>query len=223
MARRLCTLEALRKLLGFTQKEFSTCLAISLETLKSLELGRRQLTREMADRIALKTGVSAKWLAANNGGRILHESGQPYSAAHFKQLDHGGVEGNPFWVRMERMEFAQVYYLLCRIADSYELNPHGRVTFKKRLESFMRDEEMRLPELHRELETARIKTDVLKVAPWLFPRNSGVFDLLSEDLRANRRAWELRQRALAEQKAKNRRRLTKQAERPSTKKALNRL
>src|SRR5262249_46477898 len=146
----------------------------------------------------------------NREGTILDETGQPYSLSRFQkvqQLNFNRPEDSPFFLRLERMEFAQVYFLLCVIAEDYGQDLHGRITFKKRLERFIQAEEGRRPELHRKLQDSRIhwrkqNMNRWRVFSWLFPRNPEVFDDLIDDMRANKRAWELRLRALDEAKAR---------------------
>jgi len=208
--RPLHTLRALRTFLRKTQKEFAPYLAIPFDTLKSLETGRRGLTPQMADQIARRTGVNEKWLRENRGGTILDETGQPYSLSRFQkvqQFNFDRPEDSPFFLRLERMEFAQFYFLLCVIAEDYGQDLHGRITFKKRLERFIRAEEGRRPELHRKLEDFRIEwrkrnMGRLRVVSWLFPRDPEIFDVLIDDLRANKRALELHLRALDEARAR---------------------
>ena len=208
--RPLRSLRLLRTLFRFRQKEFADYLGISIDTLKALESGRRRLTPKMAARIADKTGVGQHWLLKNRGKPILDESGHPYLVSRFREaqrLGYDGLEYNPYLLRLERMEFAQVYFLLCKIADSYAENLHGRIRFKKRLEKFMKAEEIGRPKLHRQLQAFRIQwrkqnAGRFPIVSWLFPRDPEVFDVLIDDLRANKRALDLHLRALDEASAK---------------------
>ena len=69
--------------------------------------------------------------------------------------------------------------------------------FKKRLEHFMRCEEMKRPQLHRQLQAFRATSGRLGAKSWLFPRDPEIFDALSQELRNNKRALLLHLRAVA--------------------------
>jgi transcriptional regulator with XRE-family HTH domain len=197
----LHSLRALRIFLGYRQKELAGYLGIPENTFKALELGYRRLTTKMAARISAASGVSQAWLLRNRRGEpILSESGKPFSVDDFERAqafsDVKLAEGS-YLLRLERMEFAQVYFLLLAIADSYGDDFKGKNGFKKRLEHFMRHEEIKRPELHEDLAAFRASRGPLGAKSWLFPRDSGIFDVLIEELRNNKRALLLHLRSLS--------------------------
>src|SRR5260221_5638350 len=56
----------LRSIIGLTQEDLSKVLGCSRMTIQAIESDKLRLSEKMAAKIALHTGVSMRWLLANN-------------------------------------------------------------------------------------------------------------------------------------------------------------
>ncbi len=55
-------LAVLRSVAGITQKELARLIDCATVTVQSIELGKLALSRRLAERVSLQTGVSLEWL-----------------------------------------------------------------------------------------------------------------------------------------------------------------
>ena len=74
----------LRKVIGKTQAQLATTLGVSVETVKSWELGRNKLKPAQAHRILMATGVHTEALLAGHGP-LMNTYGRPYSRESFER------------------------------------------------------------------------------------------------------------------------------------------
>jgi transcriptional regulator with XRE-family HTH domain len=187
----------LREFLGLQQSEFADKIGINLESLKSIELGRRKLSESNAQLIVEKTEVSNEWLLANDPNLpMLNMRGQPYKHPWLRSdqtLDH-----NAYLLRIARMEILQAYALLAMVrdaegkeAESKKRWPHIPL-FRTRLENFVRAEVNRFPEVKKLVfdlisENSHWMPDVT----FLYPRDPAIFDLIIDDAKQCKRAYSL--------------------------------
>ena len=81
------TLAVLRTAIGLTQKEMASLLGCSTPTIQAIELAKLTLSTRLAEKIALKTGVSLTWLLQNDTTLPPDDvNGRPYSKAIFEQV-----------------------------------------------------------------------------------------------------------------------------------------
>ena len=55
-------LAVLRQIIGLTQKDFAKLVGKSTTTIQAIELGKLQLSKDLAVKISVETGVAARWL-----------------------------------------------------------------------------------------------------------------------------------------------------------------
>jgi len=77
-------LKALRAACGLTQPALAKMLGVSWRTIVAIEVGQRNLNREMAERIMVATGALPDCLL-QAGASLLDLNGQPYTGAFFEQ------------------------------------------------------------------------------------------------------------------------------------------
>jgi DNA-binding XRE family transcriptional regulator len=77
-------LALLRREAGLLQKELAQLIDCSLDTVKSIETGRLNLSHDLADRIRFETGVSREWLLLNDPSKgIVSENGKPFTRSSY--------------------------------------------------------------------------------------------------------------------------------------------
>src|SRR6266699_5275459 len=83
-----------RGLMGLTQRELAELVAVSRPTIQAVELGKLALSRRLAERVSLHTGVNLGWLLANKhkAAPTWHDPRQPYTKQVFdmtrSQIEH---------------------------------------------------------------------------------------------------------------------------------------
>ena len=78
----------LRLELGFEQRKFAPIIGCSVETLRSVELGRLPLSDNLAEKIFMTTGVSLDWLKANDlKAEMIASDGSPYDPINFEMAN----------------------------------------------------------------------------------------------------------------------------------------
>jgi transcriptional regulator with XRE-family HTH domain len=205
-------LRQLREFLRLQQKEFVNRVGMNLELLKSIELGRRELTESTAQVIVDKTGVSREWLLANNPALpIMDVYGKPYEHVIFPQAP--SLDYNAYLSRVGIMELLQAYALLAMLKEAELIEAETKraypiTSLRTRLEKFMREEIRRFPDVRNRINKGRSdflrqRTKMGKLTPaigFLYPWDPGIFDLIIRDAKQCKRAHTLYWKALDEVK-----------------------
>ncbi len=136
------TLPALRAALQITQQQLADLAECSIDTIRSLETGRRNLSQAMAIRIARETGVSVEWMLKGDpnspiknisGGAFNSSSKTDEGSADFeidvavdqlafvarKVLEAGSASGT----FGKRLAFDQLRKALYDVSDKYGIFP----------------------------------------------------------------------------------------------------
>src|SRR5207247_614103 len=74
-----------RTTIGFTQKELASLLGCSRPTIQAIELQRLNLSAELAQKIAYRTGISVLWLLGNDPNQPpICADGSPFTRQTFE-------------------------------------------------------------------------------------------------------------------------------------------
>lgn len=85
-SKRSC-LAVLRSIAGITQRDLAQFVDCAPVTVQSIELGKLRLSKRLAQRISLQTGVSLDWLLAGDyqtTPTCPREPGEPYTKRHYQ-------------------------------------------------------------------------------------------------------------------------------------------
>jgi len=78
-------LAVLRTTIGFTQKELASLVGCSRPTIQAIELGRLNLSAELAQKIAYSTGINVLWLLKNDPNQPpICADGRPFTTETFE-------------------------------------------------------------------------------------------------------------------------------------------
>lgn len=123
----------LREHLGLTQKDIAKLLGKSVSIVQKIELTKKPVSREIAEQLAIKTGVSLEWILKGDPTDPIRDFlGFPYSRKDFEQrYDPYTLETRP----VEADRFRCIYFLLTRIGELVRITLSA--TERKQIESFM--------------------------------------------------------------------------------------
>jgi transcriptional regulator with XRE-family HTH domain len=116
------TLAILRLTIGLSQKEMAGLVKRSARTIQAVELGQLPLSDDLGREICRQTGVSQKWLIANDlKDPIRDKRGKAYSRQSYEtqqawlKRNLGDAPDDLWWVQGSILGFVQAY---CNLAGA---------------------------------------------------------------------------------------------------------
>ena len=77
-----------RNVIGFTQKDFADLAGCSTRTIQAIELGSLDLSRKLATKISIETGMSVECLLQNDVDKpLLNTWRRPFTKLHFENIN----------------------------------------------------------------------------------------------------------------------------------------
>jgi hypothetical protein len=202
-------LDRLASVLGLrTHKALADRVNLKLETIKSFRLGRRRITEKAAKQIELHTGISHKWLiAGDESAPMTNYRGEKYTYSDFEKAQKETdpvLKDNGYMAKLTHMELLEAHAIMIDILNSFKGDPDGAYQFMRRVELFVRREEMQRRDVHAELQRLRGKWHREKVASrilfpqgFLFPFDPEIFDRIRAGTLECKKAYLARMDAIA--------------------------
>ena len=177
----------LRKILQKTQQDFAGMAGVSRNAIALIEIGRLNLSAQLADKISQETGVSVLWLKANDPSLpMTNFEERPYAASDFDtaQRFNRDKDLKPLarYRDLPEHEICVAYTILRRVLKA--ARKRNQVPqFTKRLEYFIRNEISCYSELQEEIYSELrawneryVGTGRTNPKSFLFPRNEESFE-----------------------------------------------